>query len=231
MKQTRTIKALGIFALFFSFFWLTQSLRAEIEDVIEMEPSVVEEVASVAVQVCRDSRCLGHGSGFHLYNGYFITAAHVTEPQSKRWIKNSLGQQQEALVMWAARQSDFSLLYVEAWDFLSPPENTITCEEQKIGEEITVVGYPADLGNITSEGKILRKLDDDDKVGRWVEPYVADINIFMGNSGGPAINSEGNIFGIAVGGYRGTNFSLIESVSKICEILPAKKASKTDDNE
>ncbi len=220
MKQRQTIKALGIFVLIFSFFWLTQPLRAEIEEVYSIT-EVTKEVPSVAVEICRDSRCNGHGSGFHLYNGYFITAAHVSGINKKMWIKNSLGQQQEALVLWTARQSDYSLLYVEAWDFLSPPENTITCEEQKIGEEITVVGYPASLGNIISEGKILRIKEGD--LGIWTDPYIADVNIFMGNSGGPALNSNGEIFGIAVGMLQGTNFTIIEDISKICDILPVKK--------
>ena len=206
-----------LIALAAVFLWvLVGSARAEIEAVIPTKPS------SVAVQVCNNSSCSGHGSGFHLYSGYFVTAGHVTKFNKEMWIKNSNGQQQPAIVLWTSRQSDYSLLYVEAWDFLAMPENTITCEKQEIGEEITIVGYPADLGNITTKGVILGIKDG--TIGIWVEPYIADITIFFGSSGGPAINSKGEVFGVAVGALAGTSFSLIEDLSRVCDILPKKRS-------
>jgi len=221
-----SLKYFTIMASIIGFFWLTQPVRAEIED---FEPvTIVEKTTqSSAVQVCNTSACKTHGSGFHLYNGYFITAGHVTGSNKNMWIKNSTGQQQSAKVIWKSTQSDFSLMHVEAWDFLSPPENKITCEEQTVGEQITITGYPADLGNVTTKGSILGIKEG--KIGNWNDPYIADINIFFGNSGGPAINSNNEIFGIAVGGLRGTSFSLLEPISKICDILPVKKVNDNDD--
>jgi S1-C subfamily serine protease len=215
------------FALSFVVMMITVAY-AEMEELIH-EPATVmdsKEGVSPGVQICNSSRCSAHGSGFHLYDGYFITAAHVVGASKKMWIKNSEGQQQGADVLWTSSQHDLSLLYVEAWNFLSPPENQISCEEQKVGENILVIGYPADLGNVTTHGSLLGVKKG--TIGRWSDPYIADITIFFGNSGGPVFNERNEVFGIAVGGLRGTSFSLIEPLSKICDILPPKKDVKND---
>src|SRR5690606_41726073 len=55
----------------------------------------------------------GHGSGFHIGNGYLITAAHVVKDADKLQLKTSLGRTEKAEVIWPNKAHDIAQLHVE----------------------------------------------------------------------------------------------------------------------
>ena len=136
----------------------------------------------------------GHGSGFHIGNGYLITAAHVVKDADKLQLKTSLGGQAKAEVLWTNKAHDIALLRVEGpLDLAVAP---LSCRVPEVGEDIMAKGNPASDEFITVWGKIA---GGERAFGPWRSVVVTDIATVPGQSGGPVLDSSGNVIGVTVG--------------------------------
>jgi len=136
----------------------------------------------------------GHGSGFHIGNGYLITAAHVVKDADKLQLKTSLGGQAKAEVLWTNKAHDIALLRVEGpLDLAVAP---LSCRVPDVGEDIMAKGNPASDEFITVWGKIA---GGERAFGPWRSVVVTDIATVPGQSGGPVLDSSGNVIGVTVG--------------------------------
>ncbi len=91
-------------------------------------------------------------------------------------------------------------------------------EQVQIGEEVTVLGFPG-LGDETvtlTRGIISGFLDDSSSKSAW---FKTDTELNPGNSGGPAINKQGQMIGVATSVRYG-----IKVAGKLGWIRPAKFA-------
>lgn len=144
---------------------------------------------SVVYVVMKD----GHGSGVSIGAGYVITAAHVAKDGVLK-IKNSLGVEQDAEVLWINEVYDIALLKA------SKPEqfavSNLACRAPNIGEEITAEGSPLR----TEFTKFWGHANGAPmKFGPWGEVFSMDMTVLPGISGGPIFDKSGNVVGIAVG--------------------------------
>lgn len=175
-----------------------------------------------AVVTIRTER--GHGSGFIISeNGYIITNYHpVLEKQHiEILLPNKIVLEGE--VVRVNHDLDLALLKLKGTGFPALPLGN--SDSIQPGEEVFAIGTPllVELGQSVSKGIIsgIRKVEEKDYI-------QADVKVNPGNSGGPLMNSKGEVVGVItmklVGeGIEGLTFSIpINTVSKTFNIITNK---------
>lgn len=135
----------------------------------------------------------GHGSGVSIGGGYVITAGHVATDGVVS-LKNSLGEEQPAEVLWYNRDYDVSVIMASKPEILG--NSPLSCRTPNIGEEVIATGSPLDTEFTSYWGHVNSGMI---KTGMWKEAVSLDMTIVPGISGGPLFDKHGNVVGIAVG--------------------------------
>jgi S1-C subfamily serine protease len=181
-RPWQIIVVLLFFAIGVAFF-----LTVAAHSVTYRQPS-----AGATVMVVTES---GHGSGVHIGNGYILTATHVIGKAENVTLKTDKGAKLEAAVLWSNSAYDVSLLRIaEPRALKSVP---LSCRTPPVGEHVSVEGNPMKLEFQTTWGRIAGRT----QVGgdMWKAVYVLDATIAPGVSGGPVLDVNRNVVGIAVG--------------------------------
>lgn len=136
----------------------------------------------------KDSQAFG--TGFHIGDGYIVTAAHVAEEITKTgyMVKSDKS---------VTRPQDWSLISVNKTTDLAVfksnfdgPAYQIDCSPVRVGEEISTIGYPSDWGLWQTFGYVSSEERYDEQTGG--QSSQLDIKAYSGNSGGPVLNRATN---------------------------------------
>ena len=179
-----------------------------------------------------DHQILGYGSGFIVENGKVITNLHVIE--GAKFAIVSLDKEKFNVNGYITidQQNDLALLSCP----LIPERHSILQIDTtipKVGSRIFSIGNPHGLEGTFAEGNVSAIRDFD---GRQLIQITAPIS--PGSSGGPIINEQGQLTGIAVGGIiegQNLNFSipsifvrnLLAKGGQVCNLNIPKKESKS----
>jgi len=166
----------------------------------------------------------GHGSGFIINpEGYAITSHHTIADRSKVDVLLKGGKPMVAEVIAVAADKDLALIKLKGaeYDWLPLGDSN----EAKIGMEVYAVGAPIslDLSHSLSKG-IVSGRRTVKELG--VELTQTDAPVNPGNSGGPLINSEGEVLGvialkIVAPGIEGLGFAIsINDCKKYLNLQP-----------
>jgi len=169
----------------------------------------------------------GQGSGFVVdKSGYILTNHHVVDGVGRIDVTTSDGRRLEADVVGVDPPTDLALLKVDATDLL--PINWGDSEQIVVGSPVWAVGSPFGLQQTVTFGIISGKHRVDLRGTRYETSVKAgtaygdlmqsDVALNPGNSGGPLVNSMGDVIGVnaAILGetYRGISFSIPSKVAK-----------------
>lgn len=159
----------------------------------------------------------GHGSGVHIGNGLYITAAHVTKDAEHLTVKLDTGEDFPAEVLWANEAYDVALIKTR------PPGAAaarLDCAAPELatGTIIEIIGNPLGLRNIHTWGRVSRATEQG-KAPRY--SLIADITIAPGNSGGPAFDREGRLVGIVVAVSLARTGPMSSSIVPLSYVVPA----------
>lgn len=159
------------------------STSADFSGIIE---DAVEAVVSIQTNAAQ-------GSGFIITSdGYVVTNAHVLEDAT--YAKAITADQDEYYMSLVGYSSslDLALLKIEDnnWEYLEFADS----DDAKVGEKVIAIGNPYGLSFSVTEGII-------SAVGRVISGYggeyiQTDTAINAGNSGGPLINTDGEVVGV-----------------------------------
>lgn len=146
------------------------------------------------------------GSGFFITgDGHLVTCFHVIEDAAK--VTVTLGQRDWAAEVLAVdRINDLAVLKVDAG-----PEERLGISpdgEVELAEEIRVVGFP--LSNVLGKKiKFTRGVVSGatETLPDGQSAFQIDATVNPGNSGGPVVNTRGEVVGIATALYAGQNVS------------------------
>lgn len=156
----------------------------------------------------------GMGSGFIISpDGYVLTNYHVIADASE--VKVKLGDSREftAKVVGSDQQYDVALLKIDGKNL--PTVRVGDSNSLKPGQWVVAIGSPFGLDHSVTAGVVSalgRSTGGPDQ--RYVPFIQTDVAINQGNSGGPLLNTRGEVVGInsqifsASGGYMGISFAI-----------------------
>lgn len=168
----------------------------------------------------------GFGSGFIISSdGYIITAYHVvenTKPDKITIVKNGLVYKAELIS--TRPEKDRALLKINA-DSL--PHAKISANKNlKEGATSYSAGFPLELGFIFSKG-VINSPEIKMSLYDGVRVIQTDARVMPGNSGGPLINSRGEIIGTIVAYIPNTGYGY--AIPLGAEDIEEMKKTKLDD--
>jgi serine protease Do len=161
---------------------------------------------------------VGEGSGFFISpDGYAVTNNHVVDHATQVKVTTEDGKTYPAKVVGTDKKTDLALIKVDGRnDF---PYLAFAGKEPRVGDWVLAVGNPFGLSETVTAGIVSAK-------GRYIDtdPYddflQIDAPVNQGNSGGPAINLNGQVVGVTTaiysvsGGSVGIGFAIPASMAK-----------------
>ena len=154
------------------------------------------------------------GTGFLISgDGYLLTNHHVIDGADKVTVRLSDRRELEAEVIGSDEQYDVALLKIEARDlpFLRAADASLT----QPGQWVVAIGSPFGLDHSVTAGIVSAVGRSNPYSGQQYVPFIqSDVAINRGNSGGPLLNTSGEVIGINSqifsnsGGYMGVSFAI-----------------------
>lgn len=162
-------------------------------------------------QMNRQEQCTG--SAFYIEGKKLLTNAHVVRDWTTVRVRRHGGSHKyEAKVLCVNNACDLALLSVEDdkfWEGMSPLAISETIPE--LYENAMVIGYPMGGDNVCVTRGVVSRVTtlpyEDTKFFLPNQELIAiqlDAAINSGNSGGPALDENGRIVGVAFSGYAGS---------------------------
>lgn len=161
-------------------------------------PTIAEDKRKIAVTIQKS----GHGSGFFIsQQGHILTNAHVVGDALKTRV--ILADKEEAFpaeILRISKARDVALLKL-----IDPPDNLhietlpIRADLPGIGEEVYAIGSPQHssvMENTVTKGIVSNHRRDYKYQGLRLDFIQADVDIHGGSSGGPLLDTNGNIVGL-----------------------------------
>lgn len=140
----------------------------------------------------------GHGSGFFISdNGYALTNYHVVGESKEATVKLSAGIELPAEIIRKDKIRDIALIKVALSKSMPLPLELNNINQL---DEVIAIGSPINenlQGSITKGVVSAFRVDEKSKQNL----IQSDVTIQPGSSGGPLLNSTGNVVGVAVAGY------------------------------
>ena len=152
----------------------------------------------------------GVGSGFIIEsNGFILTNAHVIEGATTIYVTLPDKREFKAKLIGADKRTDVALVKIEATGL--PRLQIGDSSKVRVGEWVLAIGSPFGLENTVTAGIVSAKSRD---TGDYLPFIQTDVAVNPGNSGGPLLNTRGEVIGInsqifsRSGGYMGISFAI-----------------------
>ena len=187
------------------------ALDSELKGVaLEMGQSLInagelyQEASQSIVRISNGQDMLGSGFAFDA-QGHILTNQHVIEGQSPIYIISADGHTSSATIIGSSKDSDVVVLRQSLFlPALTVPALTLADSTAvKVGEPVIAIGNPFDLPWTLTSG-IVSQTDRFVEItyefgSRGVANIIQfDAAINFGNSGGPLLNSKGEVIGMVV---------------------------------
>ncbi len=160
------------------------------------------------------------GSGFMVEkSGYIVTNAHVVEDASRITVKLDSGEEFIARIVGTDDQTDLAVLKIDARRDL-PFVKFGDSDKAEVGDWVLAIGSPFGLTKTVTAGIISQKQRETPFASAFQRFIQTDAAINRGNSGGPLVNTEGEVIGVnsqiatSTGDYNGIGFALPSSVTE-----------------
>jgi serine protease Do len=158
-------------------------------------------------------RGISQGTGFLISDdGYVLTNHHVVDGAETVTVRLADRREFKAKVVGSDEQSDVALLKVEGKDL---PALRTSAKPLKAGEWVVAIGSPFGLDHSVTAGIVSAVGRANPYANQQYVPFIqTDVAINRGNSGGPLLNTRGEVVGINSqifsnsGGYMGVSFAI-----------------------
>jgi serine protease Do len=156
---------------------------------------------------------MGGGSGFIIESdGLIVTNHHVIDGADEIIVRLSDRREFEAELVGSDEETDIAVLRIPADDL--PTLGFGPTEDLKAGEWVIAIGSPFQFEQSVTAGIVSAKGRSQGAQQQYVPFIQTDVAINRGNSGGPLIDTDGNVVGInswilsSSGGNIGLSFSI-----------------------
>jgi hypothetical protein len=176
------------------------------------EKAVVKIITYNGIKFDEESKCfypdIGHGSGtLFIGDGLILTSKHVIDDADKIFVYLTMSNDPvPAFVEFMSDKEDASLIRLVEYEDIAESDYYILSDDEvniEKGEEVWAYGYPIHAFEIDphiTKGIVTRSIS---KVNYFIQ---SDATILHGNSGGPLVNSKGNIIGLNTWGIADSHF-------------------------
>lgn len=174
---------------------------------------------SVVVIEVSSSSSAGSGTGIILSeDGYIATNHHVIESGGSIRVRFYDGTYAEAVVKGSSEVDDLAVLKVDRDGLL--PATFAKSADCYVGQTVYAIGNPGgpDFAWTTTKGIVsyvnreVKIYDDDGILEKKLKLLQTDAMVNPGNSGGPLVNSKGEVVGVVsmklADGYEGIGFAI-----------------------
>lgn len=185
---------------------------------------------SVGLLICdKDGKNAAQGSGFFVKPGILVTNYHVIAARSRGTVRLAAGTGREkkslriATILAVDKEADLALLSVPSAESLKIPSLPLAPIDYNldVGEDIFAVGNPEGLVGTISPGIVSAGMRSSLRKAR----IQISAPISHGSSGGPILNSRGEVVGVAVGSLsEGQNLNFAVPVSLVRALLDSPDA-------
>ena len=193
---------------------------SQIGDDDEAVEGVEQAKYSVVVIEVKTANGGGTGTGFIMTSdGYIATNHHVVDGATKIKVTFYDGTVMQAELIGSSEMDDLAVIKVSATGL--PAIAFGNSDECYVGQTVYAIGTPAgpDFGWTTTRGIIsfknreVKMYDDTDgTLQKKLRLLQMDANVNPGNSGGPLINTKGEVIGVVsmklADGYEGIGFAI-----------------------
>lgn len=211
--------------------WLQEKLSSEgIAEAQKQAKAFTESKKQPVKQPNSQPQVQSSGTGFFVdTDGYMVTACHVVEEAKSIVVITSYGRFY-AEVVAKDENNDIAILKVQGTGFSSL--NIASSSEVKTGDKVFTVGFP----NIDVQGTEVKYTEGSisslSGINNDFRYFQISVPVQPGNSGGPLMDSNGNVIGIVVSKlsdtkmllYKGTIPQNVNYAVKSSFVLPYLKS-------
>jgi len=169
------------------------------------------------------------GTGFIIdKKGFILTNNHVVEQTDEIKVRTADGKEFAAKIVGRDPMTDLALIRIKS-DTPFIPLILGDSNRLEVGDWVVAIGNPFGLGNTVTAGIVSAKYRQIG-AGAYDNFIQTDTPINLGNSGGPLLNTDGEVIGINTaifsqsGGNVGIGFAIPINMAK--ELLPQLKKGK-----
>jgi len=197
---------------------------------VEVLGSVETAVDAAAVEVVRvlAPGCGGRsvGSGVLLGDGRILTARHVLDGSDEASIVLATGEVVPATVVALAHDGrDSALLVAPALTGVGTSRLSIADELPDRGAAVAAIGHPDGGSAVARAGTLAGTLDSGPLAIDGGRVLTLDLDVEPGMSGGPVVDEEGRLLGVAIGYDRATRTGIAVPVAEIADLLEGRGAA------
>jgi serine protease Do len=170
-------------------------MRREINSIKRSQNALIKNINGQPPKGPTDPGQYG-GTGFALSsNGYVITNYHVIRGADSVYVQNSHGEAYKVKPIYIDPAYDIAVLQITDPDFkLASLPYTFRKSASDVGQDVYTIGFPRD-DQVYGEGYVSSR---NGYAGDTIA-YQVSIPVNPGNSGGPLLDSKGNVIGIING--------------------------------
>ncbi|HMK02749.1 MAG TPA: trypsin-like peptidase domain-containing protein [Ferruginibacter sp.] len=157
--------------------------------------------------------------------GFIVTNAHVVNRMKTIYVQNNKGEYFTAISVYNDRNADLAILKINDTAFKSMGHlpYSIKKTNSDLGEQIFTLGYPRNI-IVYSQGYLSAKSGNEGDS----TAYQISVSVNPGNSGGPVLNSNGEVIGIITSKNRTADGVVFAAKSKnIYKLIEALEKSDT----
>ncbi len=177
----------------------------------------------------QEQHSMSSGSGFFISpDGYLVTNNHVVEKAVEVTVTTLSEKQYKAKVIGTDPETDTALLKVDADNL--PFAEFGSSEELNVGDWVLAIGNPLGLNHSVTAGIVSAKGRLIPTLNLTYQDFIqTDAAINMGNSGGPLLNTQGEVIGINTiifapsGGNIGIGFAISSDLAS--KVIPQLRES------
>ncbi|MHB1176988.1 MAG: S1C family serine protease [Daejeonella sp.] len=193
-----TVAMVAVFGTLFSTGYFSEKinnsfLRREINSIKRSQNALIKNIKDKPARGPVNPGQFG-GTGFALSsNGYVVTNYHVIKGADSVYVQNSQGESYKAKQIYIDPTYDLAVLQIidPSFEDLATLPYTFKKLASNVGEGVFTIGFPKD-DLVYNEGYVSSK---NGYAGDTLA-YQVSIPVNPGNSGGPLLDSRGNIIGI-----------------------------------
>jgi S1-C subfamily serine protease len=195
----------------------TTAARIKIKRTREFSGDLKNHIDLIKAAVATITANKGTGSGFVISeDGTVVTAEHVVSGSKLVKVNTAAGKECYGEVVAASKQRDLAIIHLDCAGLTALP---VSRQKLVEGGEVFAIGTPLSqkLQFSVTKGVVsgIRKIDD-------LEYIQSDVTVHPGSSGGPLLDSRGNVVGVTDLGVptRGGSLNFFIPVTDLEKYVP-----------